>query len=104
MNIFNLFVEGSVSFMSLITILLVLLLFAAWKAPNWVKELGLAALTVGIIACLAGIYQGAGVCREMEIDAQVIFGGLRVSLIPLIYGLSVYLVSLIIRLVQKPRI
>ena len=46
----TLFVEGGPISMSILTILLVCLLFAAWKAPAWVKEIGSAALVFSILA------------------------------------------------------
>jgi len=91
--------------MAVLTILLVLILFAAWKAPAWVKEIGLMALVVGFLWSLVGLYQMQGVLQKMdEISVSVVQGGYKVTLIPLMYGLLIYLVSLIIRVAQKPRI
>lgn len=42
--------------------------------------------------------------RAPDIAPTVVFGGCRVALISTIYGLLVYLLSLIIRIVNKPRI
>ena len=36
----NLFVEGGLAGMIAITVLLICLFLAAWKAPKWVKEIG----------------------------------------------------------------
>ncbi len=91
--------------MAVLTLLLVLVLFAAWKAPAWVKEVGIMALVVGFLWALAGVYQMQGVLQKMsDVDMSVVQGGYRVSLIPVMYGLLIYLVSLIIRVAQKPRI
>ena len=38
---FTFFIEGGIGFMSVLTVLLVAIFFAAWKAPRWVKEIGL---------------------------------------------------------------
>ena len=46
---FNYFLAGGLGPMSILSIILVFLLFAAWKAPNWVKEIGLIALAFGLI-------------------------------------------------------
>ncbi|MBQ9660439.1 MAG: hypothetical protein IJV37_04130 [Bacteroidales bacterium] len=92
--------------MSLITILLVALLFAAWKAPRWVKEIGLAAPVVALLSLLFGLYNAFDALYQTggAISPLVAFGGLKVSTIPIIYGLLVYLLSLIIRVIRKPRI
>ncbi len=92
--------------MSLITVLLVALLFAAWKAPRWVKEIGLAAPVVALLSLLFGLYNAFDALYQTGgvISPRVVFGGLKVSTIPIIYGLLVYLLSLIIRIVRKPRI
>ena len=48
-SIADLYMEGGYIWMSMITICLIAMLFAAWKAPRWVKEAGLAALMLGWI-------------------------------------------------------
>jgi len=101
---FTLFVEGSADFMTLLTIILIALLLAAWKAPAWVREIGIIALVVGVLGTLMGFYSAARVLEQREVTQLVIWGGLRVMVISLIYGLLIYLVSLIIRIIQKPRI
>ena len=81
------------------------MLFAAWKFPAWVKEIGIATLVVSILWTLTGLYQAFGaILRAPDISPIVIFGGLRVALISTIYGMSIYLISLVIRIIQKPRI
>jgi MotA/TolQ/ExbB proton channel family. len=92
--------------MSLITILLAALLFAAWKAPRWVKEIGLAAPVVALLSLLFGLFNAFDALQKTAgvISPSVVFGGLKVSTIPIIYGLLVYLLSLIIRIIRKPRI
>lgn len=114
---FKLFVAGGPVFMSVLTILLVAIFFAAWKAPRWVKEIGSFALVFGFLSLLLGLLQMFSVLQEVAIDLGqgvsgvfdlvspgVLFGGLKVSMIPVIYGAIIYLVSLVVRIVQKPRI
>ena len=45
----RLFVEGGAIGMGVITLLLAFMLFAAWKFPAWVKEIGISALVVSIL-------------------------------------------------------
>ena len=101
----NLFVEGGLAGMIVVTLLLIALFVTAWKAPKWVKEIGIGALVVGIFWTLQGISQMLG-AFEMFGDASpaIVCGGLKVTLIGTLYGLIVYFISLIIRVIQKPRI
>lgn len=91
--------------MIVLSLLLIALLLAAWKAPRWVKEIGLGALVFSIFWTLRGMYQMFGVLQTFgDVSFSVICGGLRVALISTFYGLIIYFLSLLIRLVQKPRI
>jgi amino acid transporter len=102
---YALFIEGGSPGMTVLTVILLALLLAAWKAPAWVKETGMIALVVGVIWSLMGFYQAATVIEKAQGIAQhIIWGGMKVAVIPLLYGLLIYLVSLIIRIIQKPRI
>ena len=102
---FELFYLGGPLEMSMLTIILLALLLAAWKAPAWVKEIGLIALVGGIIFALIGFYGGAQAVKVAGgISQAVAWGGLGIAVITPIYGLFIYLVSLVIRIIQKPRI
>jgi hypothetical protein len=104
-SIVNFFVEGGLGGMIIITVLLIALLAAAWKAPNWVKEIGIAALVVSVFWTVCGLHQAAGVIQMAgDISPAVVWGGVKVMTISLLYGLAVYFLSLIIRIIQKPRI
>ena len=111
------FIEGGPIFMSVLTILLVGILFAAWKAPRWVKEIGNFALVFGFLSQLLGLLQMFEALQEIAaaskeqitglfdfISPGVFFGGLKVSMIPVIYGIIIYLTSLVVRIIQKPRL
>ncbi len=58
---FDLFLQGGTWGMSILTVELICMLFAAWKAPAWVKELGLLALVSGIFYQILGMFQAFGV-------------------------------------------
>ena len=100
-GLFRLFVEGSVGWMTLVTLALVAVLISMWKAPNWVKEFGLIGLALGLLGSLAGCYQA---CTDIiltgGIDDTVLCGGIKVTLITTSYGVIVYLISVIIRMLQ----
>ena len=76
---FKLFIQGGPGFMTILTVLLVAIFFAAWKAPRWIKEIGSFALVFGFLTYLIG-------------------------LIPVFYGVIIYLISLVVRLIKKPRL
>ena len=44
------FIEGGPAFMAVLTVLLVAIFFAAWKAPRWVKEIGNFALAFSALS------------------------------------------------------
>ena len=92
--------------MVIITLFLIALFFAAWKAPAWVKEIGLGALVLSAIWTLVGYVQMAGALQAEpdEFSLNVIWGGMKVVFVPFIYGLIVYFISLVIRIIRKPRI
>lgn len=99
------FVEGGMGGMIVITIFLIGLFMAAWKAPKWVKEIGLGALVFAIFWTLRGLYQMFGAIQIVgDVPFSVICGGIRVAMIGTFYGLIVYFISLVIRVIQKPRI
>ena len=103
--------------MSVLTVLLVAIFFAAWKAPRWVKEIGLFALAFGFLGHLLGMFQLFSAMRDIAAEKgaeavtisdllpwRVLFGGLKVTLNCFIYGVIIYLVSLIVRIIKKPRL
>lgn len=105
LSVFSLFLEGGALFMCILTLLLVALFFAAWKAPAWVKEIGKIAYIFGIFSFFISCTQAASfiqMCKD-NLDQSVLAGGLKVALICPIYGCIIYMISLIIRIVQKPR-
>ena len=97
--------EGGLGYMIIISVFLILLLLAAWKAPRWVKEIGIGALVVSAFATLLGLLQVFDVLQRFgDVSTAVLCGGLKVLMIPFFYGLIVYFISLVIRVIQKPRI
>ena len=102
---FELFFTGGVIWMTALTLILLAMLLAVWKAPAWVKEIGILALVVGVLAFLLGFFQVAtNAAAAGDIRPDIIWGGMRIAVITPIYGLIIYFVSLIIRITQKPRI
>ena len=99
------FVNGGPILMSIITILLIAVLFAAWKAPAWVRELGILALASSLFMTCMGLYQIFDtIMLYGEASFRVYCQGLTIALLPFLYGLLGYIVSIISRIAQKPRI
>ena len=91
--------------MAILTAVLASVFFAAWKAPRWVKEIGAFALIFGLFSTFLGIIQMLGTIQQIEtIATGVLCGGIKVTLIPSVYGMIIYMISLIIRIAEKPRI
>ena len=83
--------------------------------PRWVKEIGAFALVFGFLSMILGISQVLSYLRDTAatqsatsigdlIPLRILFSGLKVTLIPTIYGSIIYLISLIVRVIQKPRL
>ena len=101
----QLFVEGGLGWMIGISLFLIALLIAAWKAPRWVREIGIGALIFAIFGTLMGLLQILNAMQMFgDVSPAVLCGGLKVTLIPTFYGLIVYFISLVIRVIQTPRI
>ena len=105
---YNLFLLGGYVPMSIVTVFLIALLLAAWKAPAWVKEIGLIALSFGFFLVALSLIRHGGVVQQMiegSISSRnVVWGGVKTMLIPVAYSLIVYIVSLAIRIIKKPSI
>ena len=100
------FMLGGWYYMAAITFVLVCVLFAAWKAPAWVKALARVAIAIGIFTALKGLSEMAEICATVGTDVpfSVYCSGFRVILIPPIYSVIVYIVATIADMVRRPRI
>ena len=105
-SIVDAFMAGGWWGMAAITLTLVCALFAAWKAPAWVQNLGKVAIAIGVISFLLGISDIAKVIQENgnEFPFSVYMGGLKVALIAPIYSIIVYVIITLVDLVRRPRI
>ncbi|MEL0334692.1 MAG: MotA/TolQ/ExbB proton channel family protein [Schleiferiaceae bacterium] len=95
------FMMGGPLFMGILTLILLLMIYAAVR-NGCVKELGLLALAVGFLGQLIGLF-GAfeGIEQMGGVSQAMLAGGLKVSSITSIYGLLIYTVSLLIQIVKK---
>jgi biopolymer transport protein ExbB/TolQ len=94
----DLFNAGGPLFMSLLTILLVLVIWAFFSAPELLNILGKLALGIGILGQLIGLYSMFDAIESIQegVSPSLISGGLKVSLISTLYGVGIYLNSLML--------
>ena len=111
----NLFHTGGPLFMGILTILLLIILattvvfailIASGKALEsegsrtrliYIKSMGLFTMIFGILGQLIGLTMAFGAIeRAGDISPGLIFGGLKVSMYTTLYGIIIYLVSILI--------
>lgn len=111
----DLFYMGGPLFMGILTILFVLML--AYSAISiisiinkggddslnvrsrlaHIKSIGLFSLITGILGQLIGLYAAfAAIEKVMDISPAILAGGLKVSMITTMYGMLIYLISILI--------
>lgn len=102
----DLYLEGGYGWMTALTLCLIAMLFCTWKAPRWIKELGLLACTLGVLSMMIGFYSILQIIQTTgySVTFTLLSGGLRVAFIAPIYGLIIYALSLLLRIAVKPRI
>ena len=100
----DLFMMGGPLFMGILTVVFLLMIVAAVR-NGCVKELGLLALAIGFLGQLIGLF-GAfeGIEQMGGVSQAMLAGGLKVSSITSIYGLLIYIVSLLIQIIKKFRV
>ena len=90
----------------ILTVLLVGLAVVAWKAPAWVKKIGITALVVGVMFALIDFRSFCDTFQREGSDMTTV--DITKSLVPVVcslhYGMFIFFVSLIIRITRKPRI
>ena len=95
----EIFLQGGVLFMSIITIFLVMVGLSFYTHSDKLKTYGNLALSSGILGSFIGLYSAFMTIQEVgNVSPAVFAGGLRVALICTLYGLLVYIVSRILYL------
>ena len=107
----ELFHMGGMLFMSILTLLFIAVLISAFlywssstadqKAWNRIKSIGLLALVVGVLGQMIGLYSAFEAIQQMgTVSPAMLAGGLKVSSITTIYGMVIYIISLVIWLIM----
>ena len=106
MSLAETFMAGGWGYMALITFALVCALFAAWKAPAWVKPIGKIVIAIGVLSFLKGVQDMAGCCAMAgaSMPFSVYCSGFKVALIAPVYSIIVYVIITIADMVRSPRI
>ena len=99
------FIMGNMLHMSILTLLLAFVFLAAWKAPAWGWKIGLLALASGILFGILGYYQICDFTQSNgDVSPSVLMGGYKCMMVPVIYGIIIFIISLLIHIFQSPRI
>lgn len=109
---FDLFIEGGWDFMSLITIMALVMLFFSFKAAArvfgdseakaalhsgslyYIRFFGMLALVTGVLGQIIGLYEAMKqIAADGGITQAVLAGGFRVSSITTLYGFIVFILA-----------
>lgn len=111
----NFFFMGGPLFISILTIVMVVM--AVWTLYHFIsgyksvqlsretilrrlgygKSIGLFAMIIGILGQLIGLYDAFAAIEKMgDISPSMVYGGIKVSMITTLYGIFIYLASLIL--------
>ncbi len=114
----KLFYMGGPLFMGILTAILIIMV--AWAVYHFlpvltrkeinfsstksklkhIKTIGTFALIFGILGQLIGLYQAFGILEKMgNVSQSLLAGGLKVSTIPTLYGIVIFILSLLLWLV-----
>ncbi|MCR8669504.1 MotA/TolQ/ExbB proton channel family protein [Aestuariibaculum sp. M13] len=101
----NLFYEGGTLFMTILTVLLLAVIVCFVKFPEWIKDMGILALSFGILGQIIGLYSAfKGIEQMGQVSQEMMAGGLKVSSITTMYGLLIYIISVILSLINKQKL
>ena len=108
----NLFMMGGPLFMGILSLLLIGVLIVAVRAFSnangnsfhLVRSLGLLALVMGVLGQLIGLYD-AFKFIEMEgsVSPAMLAGGFKVSMITTLYGMVIYVISIVLWMILKSK-
>ncbi|MUP36918.1 MotA/TolQ/ExbB proton channel family protein [Labilibaculum euxinus] len=114
----EMFFMGGALFMGILSILLIVMV--SWIAYHLIgalfsnnttlekaiqkvgygQSIGLFAMIIGIFGQLLGLFNMFSVLEQVgSISPSVIYGGIKVSMIPTFYGIIIYLLSILLRFV-----
>jgi len=100
----DLFLQGGVLTMSILTFLLISVVIAFSKKQELVKSLGILAFIIGLLSALLGLYSAFNVIEQVgNVAPAILAGGIKIAFINLIYGLIIYMISIVLDIIGKWR-
>ena len=97
----EIFLQGGVLFMSLISIGLLGVIYSYWVYDDNIITYGNLSLAVGIFGTLIGLYDAFAAIESIGSVSQGILAvGLKVASTTTLYGLLVYIISRILHLIS----
>ena len=98
----DIFLQGGVLTMSLLTFLLICVVIAFSKKQKIVKALGQLAFIVGLLSTVLGLYSAFSVIEQVgNASPSIVAGGIKVAFTSLIYGLTIFVISLVLDVIVK---
>ena len=100
--IIELFYQGGVLFMSILTFLLIGCFVSYFKFPEKVKLFGNMSLAVGVLGSLIGLYTAFEFIQQAgNVSPAILAGGLKVAFTSTMYGLTIYIFSIGLHLIKQ---
>ncbi len=97
----EIFLQGGVLFMSLVSIGLLGVIYSYWVYDDKVLTYGNLSLAIGIFGTLIGLYDAFAAIENMgNVSQAILAGGLKVASTTTLYGLLVYIISRILHLIS----
>lgn len=102
---FHWFIASGIGVNSILTIVLIASFFVTFKAPKWLREVGILAILIAVISVLCNACQLFDTLAQVDgnISPNVLFSGLKIYAIRLIYGFSICAVTVVERFFTKPK-
>lgn len=101
-SMIDLFLNGGLVTMSFLTLLFILVIIASNKRKHLVRSLGLLAFIVGLLSSFLGIYSAIAVIEQMgNASPAIVSGGIKTALTTFIYGIFIFVISIILDIVNK---
>lgn len=98
----QLFQEGGVLFMSIISILLLFLFFQFFRAKHKLVHIGALACCTGVLGTSIGVYSALQAIPELGgVSQEMLANGMRVASITGIYGLIVFMISIVLSYIKN---